>query len=712
MVVGGRRRDRGRRWQIYLCTSIAGHTHHFRQQIVNVDAPPGPTKGFRSDIQGLRALAVGLVILDHAHVPFVGGGFVGVDVFFVISGFLITGLLLKDAATNRQVRFSRFYARRCARILPAATTVILVTALASLVILNFVRARSVLVDSVWSVLFAANYHFAQAGTNYFASSLVSPLQHYWSLSVEEQFYVVWPAILGLVAFGPRLWHRHRVQADESSTTLPVRRIILVLAGLGAGSLLFSIHETSVNPTGAYFSTVARVWELVTGSLLALALPALRRLPERMRAVSSWVGLGAILSAALLFTSKTPFPGYAALLPVLGAAAVLAGGIDSPRTGAHRLLSLGPFRFVGDISYSLYLWHWPILILGAAAIGTTMTLVERVLLVALAVLVSTASYYGIERPIHLSRAMIRHRYRTLTMWPAAVASIALVVTVAYTASPFAAAIGAKNASLTPTNAVIAAVRAAQAGVAVPSATAPSLTAAAGDSEQIGDCSAYLHVTSRLCQFGDATGAKTMVVFGNSHSAMWIPALSIIAKADEWRFTPVVKEACGYDQYVNLTKMHLGPKNQCRLWFEWASAQVKRIHPDVLVIGVYAFRYWEAGLQSVIAKLKPFAGRVVLISDAPGLPQVAADCLMTSGATQRSCLFLESQSPAPTNAYRVVGALARRDGASWIDVQSWFCSRGLCPSVINGIIPYWNKRHMTKTYSRYLAPTLAPLLHLNG
>ena len=299
-----------------------------------------------------------------------------------------------------------------------------------------------------------------------------------------------------------------------------------------------------------------------------------------------------------------------------------------------------------------------------------------------------------------------------MWSTAVSSVVLVVAVGYTTSPYAGALGAKSASLSPTAAVIAAVQAGEANAAVPSATAPSLASAATDSVQIGDCSAYLHLTSKLCQFGDAKGAKNMVVVGNSHSAMWIPALSIIAKSDHWRFTPVVKEACGYDQYANVAQLHLGAKNQCRLWFEWAKAQVKRIHPDVLVIGVYTYRYWEAGLTSVVAQLKPLAGRVVLISDAPGLPEVAADCLMSSGATQRTCLFREAQSPEPTNAYRFVRHLAQQSGSSWIDVQSWFCAGGLCPSVINGIVPYWNKRHMTKTYSRYLAPTLAQLLHLNG
>jgi peptidoglycan/LPS O-acetylase OafA/YrhL len=325
-------------------------------------APADPTSPhFRPDIQGMRAIAVGIVVLDHAHIPGLSGGFIGVDVFFVLSGFLITGLLLGDVAKTGGVRFLNFYARRAARILPAATLVIVATLAASYIVLNVIQARSVAGDGLWSVFFLANYHFAAVGTNYFAAvTATSPLQHFWSLAVEEQFYLVWPFLLGTVAF---LTHRRRA---TTSYHVPRRSLYALLIPITAYSLYLSITQTSANPTAAYFSTFDRTWELGIGALLALTLPHLSRIPGLARAALSWAGLAGVLLAATTFSSHTRIPGYLALVPVLGAAAMVAGGVGRPRYGASSLLAVRPLRFIGDISYSLYLWHWPVLILGAAA----------------------------------------------------------------------------------------------------------------------------------------------------------------------------------------------------------------------------------------------------------------------------------------------------------------------------------------------------------
>ncbi len=211
-------------------------------------ATPRTAPGFRADIQGLRALAVGLVVLDHAHVPGFPGGYIGVDVFFVISGFLITGLLINDIERHHRVRFLHFYARRALRILPMATVVIVTTSIASVLLLGVLAARSTLIDGVWAVFFVANVHFAQTGTNYFASTGTSALQHYWSLAVEEQFYLVWPAFLGVITFAVSRFRREAV---------PRRAIALTLVVLIAGSLMLSISDTANNATGAYFSTIDR-----------------------------------------------------------------------------------------------------------------------------------------------------------------------------------------------------------------------------------------------------------------------------------------------------------------------------------------------------------------------------------------------------------------------------------------------------------------------
>src|SRR4051812_7000989 len=337
----------------------------------------------RDDIQGLRALAVLLVVLGHARVPFLGGGFVGVDVFFVLSGFLITGLLLAEAERNGSISLVDFYVRRARRILPAAALTLVATALASLVLLNFVRARTAVGDSVHAAAFSANFRFAARGVDYFAQTdPPSPFLHFWSLSVEEQFYFVWPLLL--------------------SATLVVgarRRKVLfaVLAALVAASLAWSVHATAAEPAAAYFSPFTRGWELGLGAGLAVAAPLLERVPSAVRLVAGWAGLLAVATAATCFSDATPVPGFAALLPTAGAAlAVVAGmGAAQSRLAAGRALSLRPLGFAGDRSYAYYLWHWPVLILATEYAGHELPLATRLALLVAAFALACVSYALLE-----------------------------------------------------------------------------------------------------------------------------------------------------------------------------------------------------------------------------------------------------------------------------------------------------------------------------
>jgi len=330
----------------------------------------------RRELQGLRAVAVLLVVLDHGGVPFLQGGYVGVDVFFVLSGYLITGLLLRQAGRDGRIRLSDFYVRRARRILPAAVLTLVVTDLAAHQLLNLVRAREAVGDSVWAAFFMANVHFARAGSDYFAQGQPpSPVQHYWTLAVEEQFYLVWPIVLAGVLAVPFLR----------------RRLLWIVLAAAAGSLAWSIHSTATDATYAYFSTVTRAWELALGAALAIAAP-------RLRGAAAWLGLACICIAAVAFSSSTPFPGYAALLPTIGAALVIAA---APGSGS-RLLSLAPFRYVGDRSYAFYLWHWPVLVIAAEYVGHDLSTAVRLGLLAGAFGLSILSYAFFENPIRQMR----------------------------------------------------------------------------------------------------------------------------------------------------------------------------------------------------------------------------------------------------------------------------------------------------------------------
>jgi peptidoglycan/LPS O-acetylase OafA/YrhL len=576
-----------------------------------------------------------------------------------------------------------------------------VTDVASVLIMNFVHARSVLTDSIWAAFFAANVRFARDGTNYFSTGPVSPLQHLWSLAVEEQFYIVWPAILALTIFGIHALRRNRRRQLHARRALPRRRIAIVLLGIFAVSLYLSIRQTANNPATAYFSTPDRAWELAAGALLATIRPALARIPTAMRAACTWLGIAGIAVAAVTFGASTPFPGDAALLPVLGACAVLAGGVGAPRFGANRLLAVGAAQFVGNISYSLYLWHWPLLVLAADYYGFTLNVWQNLVVVAVAVVVSTLSYFYVENPIRHWRSARARPARALLLWPVALTSVLLCVLALQPSDP----LGTDEITSVPGGAATAVRSAVDAGLAndpIPTKLSPDIADATNDFKSIGACSAYGHRTSKLCEMGDPNGKDLIVVFGNSHSSMWIPAMRIIATQAHWRFIPIVKEACGYGDYVAPVM------TECSEWYEWALRQIQALHPEEVLVGNYVHGAWESALSTITRAMKQLVPRVVLLTDAPTIARVPADCLLQPGATQGTCLW--HQSHHSLDALPVLEAIGRDKRVQVVNAAPWFCYHLLCPSVIDAIIPYADTEHITEAYSEFLAPDLGRALHL--
>ena len=320
---------------------------------------------------------------------------VGVDVFFVISGFVITGLLLRERASTDRTSLLGFYARRCRRILPAATLVILSTVVLAYFFLGVVTGANTAGDGRWAAVFLANFHFESIGTNYLLSLRPpSPLQNFWSLSVEEQFYIVYPSLFLVLA---RMRGRLSLRARLTIALLPV--IVL--------SYALSIFADLPQSRCRLLLPLTRAWELALGALIAVGVPALKRLPGRWCAAMTWAGLVAILAAACMFNATTPYPGSLVAIPVVGAGLVIAGGVGAPRWGAEALLKLGPAQWLGRLSYSLYLWHWPILVIGAQYEGkTTLPLAESLLLVMVSVGLSMVTYRLIENPIRHSHLASR------------------------------------------------------------------------------------------------------------------------------------------------------------------------------------------------------------------------------------------------------------------------------------------------------------------
>ncbi|WNG86181.1 acyltransferase [Mycobacterium sp. ITM-2016-00317] len=383
------------------------------------EQPASAHRYHRPDVQGLRAIAVLVVILDHVGMPGFAGGFVGVDVFFVISGYVITGMLLRKSTQPRgawSFDFLDFYARRARRIVPAATLVIVLTVIATFELTNFLRGARVLPDATASSLFLANFHFIATGTDYARLGAdPSPLQHYWSLAVEEQFYLVWPLLVILAIAVAARWRR-----------ATLRRVLFgLLVAIVAGSYLSSIVTTSVNGVAAFYSPLTRAWELAIGCLIAVAQPWLAAKISASTALAtslSCSGVAAIAWSVLSLDDTSRFPGWVAVVPVLGAAAILVAGMSAQRTVPAAVLGNRAFGYVGDISYSLYLVHWPIFVITAARIGDDFALPVQLLLIGATFAAAAVMYHAFEDPIRRSRALVTRPWLSLAIIPASIAVV--------------------------------------------------------------------------------------------------------------------------------------------------------------------------------------------------------------------------------------------------------------------------------------------------
>ena len=363
----------------------------------------GSGQPFRPDIEGMRAIAVGLVLLFHGYkYPFTGG-FVGVDVFFVISGFLITSLLVREQTTSGRISILGFYARRARRILPASALVVLATIGATYYLLGFIAGNNVANDAQWTSVFAANIHFGLIGTDYLGSQLPpSPLQHMWSLGVEEQFYVVWPALFLVMVLIVR-GARHRTAMAAVLTTI-----------IGA-SLAWSVIQTISNATWAYFSPFTRAWELALGALVAVMAPAISRISLAwVSEILAVCGLVGITVSALVLNSFTPYPGSAVALPVVSSAVLIAAGCANPKTVVGRGLSVRPMQWLGARSYSLYLWHWPVLIIASEYAGHELSGWQNTGLLLVAVVACALSYQLVENPLRRARFLTTRTWLSLAM----------------------------------------------------------------------------------------------------------------------------------------------------------------------------------------------------------------------------------------------------------------------------------------------------------
>ena len=690
----------------------------------------------RRDIQGLRAVAVGLVLADHAGIAILAGGFIGVDVFFVISGFLITRLLVAELHRSGRVSVAGFYARRARRILPAGSLVLATIVLYSAFALLVTRAAEIGTDVLWAAAFLANVHFAQLETDYFAAGTPpSPVQHFWSLAVEEQFYVVWPAVLALLAWAVA----RRLRGDRESV---IKRVLSIATGLVAAvwvaSLAWSIVVTASSPAAAYFSTPARSWELATGALLALAEPRLRGLARPLAAGLGLAGLVGIAVPALAYDHHTPFPGAAALAPVLGTAAVLVAGMEHDALGAARVLALRPVQWVGDISYSLYLWHWPVLLLGRHVVSPLPQWAGALVLVAAAVALAALTFRLVEQPFRQGRFW-RPTARGLLLWPAALCVTALAVQLAGHHAEHVLAERAEAAAAFDPTSVPLDQRTPRTGDPIHDALADSLDRAAvaapipfpldQDLTELakdrafvsGDCSAATPDSSHtVCPVGAVGAGTRVVVLGDSHAHMWLPAVAALGEERGFEVDPLIKWGCSPFALAQTERGEPGPFTACEQYRTWALGQIRELGPDLVIVSSRAYpgsmlfsgqfdpAEWRTATDHTVASIVATGAPVVVMGDVPELAAPPDHCLADPDATMATCTGRTDPAVAATNDAVAEGA--RLAGAPYVDVTSLVCLRGRCPMVADHIAVFRDPQHLSETWVRHVASAWGGLFDL--
>ena len=608
---------------------------------------PGDRR-FRPDVEGLRAVAIVLVVLYHGGLNALSGGYVGVDVFFVISGFVITGLLLREHAGSGRTSFFSFYGRRSRRIIPAATLVIVVTVIATYWVLGTIYGNPTAVDGRWTAVFLANFHFSSVGTNYLDQTQPpSPLLNFWSLAVEEQFYLVYPALFAALA----------VLGRKASFRL---RLGIGLVVVIAASFTLSVLQTNSDPTVAYFSPFTRAWELALGALVAVATPWLLRAPRVLNGVLTWLGLGAIAFSAVAFGADTAYPGSLVAIPVLGAALVIAGGMAAPKWAAESVLGLRPFRWVGRISYSLYLWHWPILIIAADQAGkTSLPFRDNVFWLLFALALSVGTYTLVENPIRHARVLSRG------LAPIALGAVLIAATLAVSTVALSTDARKVSGPVPPVSVSELAIllRRAPEVRTLPADLMPSLAQAHQDwGGPPSACSPGNDQTSipDSCIFGDTSGSHTMVIYGDSHAGMWFDALNVIAKEAHWRLVDLWKGGCPVDSLSYRVPPGSGkpgtPWVACAQWQRWALSRINSLKPNLLILTqegrlnqaskLFTSQQWEQGLATTFHRIHIPKSRVVVLGNIPFLPDDPPECLARHSSNIQAC-----SGPLDTLAHRI-------------------------------------------------------------
>ncbi|MGQ0467866.1 MAG: acyltransferase family protein [Sporichthyaceae bacterium] len=675
--------------------------------------------GLRTDIQGLRALAVGLIIVYHLMPESFHGGFVAVEVFFVVSGFLITSHLLSKPPGSRRDLLD-FWMRRVRRLLPASLFVLVATLLLARLIAPDTVWRNHASEGIASALYFQNWELANQSVDYMASDrAASALQHYWTLSVEEQFYAVWPLLVVLAVFvARRLRMRHEVA------------MLVGVSLLFVTSVAWSIVYTQANPEKAYFVTPTRVWEFATGALLACLVALYGKRIGSMRGkpilgeLLVWGGFAG-LTFGLVTYHGTDYPGWKALLPVLSTAAIIAG-YSERGFNPNQLLRNRPTQLLGDTSYSVYLWHWPLIVLVPYATGHELTVVEAVLVAAAGIGLGILTKFQVEdrfrRPRPRQSVVVPFRWAAVGMAGVVALGLVQIAEVDARASRDVKQLQLAAQTTDPCFASSALREDNDCGLGEVPKPVPSPALAPKDRSfsYAHDCQTKVPFnTVKRCVFGDRAAEKNVALVGNSHAVHWLPALHQVALKEKFKITTYFTEQC----FATNVRIEFSTPEQTENCHNWGRQVLKETSSKVYDLVVTSNRTYRApveegprnevfkrGYREFVKQWLDSDKKVLVIRDTP-LPDATIesvpDCLAQNGKNPAACSGPREKWMRPDPLADAAKDIKDKR-VSVANLSDWFCSEARCPSVIGRATVYFDASHMTATYSRSLAPVLQPIV----
>lgn len=632
---------------------------------------------FRDDIQGLRALAVMLVVVYHSGLLIFQGGYIGVDVFFVISGYLIAGSLIRELETTGTISFAAFYARRARRLLPAAVFVLLSVILVFRFYYSPLELKQFSSSAIATASYLSNFWFAHLATDYLAhNSNPNPLLHTWSLSVEEQFYFIWPLLLLAI---------YKIARSNKTNALVGGTIAVSVL-----SLIACVILTSHSQPWAFFIPFTRFWEFGLGALAAVYLQK-RAAPQNLVAnCGALFGFVLILLPAVEFSSSTTFPGAWAFIPVIGTCLLLLCVSKKATPVIFSIFANRVAKYIGDISYSLYLWHWPVFVL-IGLLGYLHSVLWKVFGIALSIIFAIATYHLLENPMRFNSAFSKKVSRSFIL--------AAILTVSAIAAGFGIREEAKIGLNDPVQKRLMELRTA-------------LPLIYDD-----DCHrSFFAIEPEPCEYGPAGAKETIVLFGDSHAAHWFPALHRIALEESSRLIVFTKSSCPSVDFEPFAS-HLGRQyEECTVWRKKVFEQLKQLQPSKLVLsnsydyaklGKISNERWQNALKSTIQKTQS-AATTFVITDTPKLHFDAPNCLSRAFWQGKNpdilCSYKLSESVNDQISMTESGLIDRHSKVIRIDLTKEICDSDPCLVTQEPYVIFTDDNHLTVEFAKFLTPVL--------